>query len=95
MRTFYERGGAWYPVPEPIPMYQVVRNALLNAMAYTDGHQKKAGDLLGLTPRQMTYTLQIYDIPTATNAHGAYRGVRRHMPTPMRIKPKAQLHRVK
>lgn len=84
--TFYERDGVWQRVPKPVPLYTVVRGALLNALAYTDGHQRRAGELLGLSQRQMTYNLQAYAIPSART----YPVVRRRAHV-----PRMRLRRVK
>jgi hypothetical protein len=65
MGTMYERDGEWYEVPKPESLKLVVRSALLNALAYTDGHQRKAAKLLGLSPRQFCYQLKMYGVPGA------------------------------
>lgn len=64
MAAVYERGGEWLAVPRPVPLVQVVRGALLNALAYTDGHLGQAAGLLGITPRQMSYQVREHGIPT-------------------------------
>lgn len=53
----------WVPVPRPIEMKIVIRNSILNALAYTDGNQKEAGKLLGLSERVMNYHMKIHYIP--------------------------------
>jgi len=60
----YERDGRWYEVPIPIALRTVIRGALLNAMAYTNGSQTRAGATLGLSARVMGDMLARYDIPT-------------------------------
>lgn len=67
MAGVYERDGAWQPVPVPIPLREVIRSALLNALAYTEGDQRRAALLLGVSPRMMHYNLVTYNIPTAKN----------------------------
>jgi regulatory Fis family protein len=64
----YERGGEWLAVPRPIPLRRVVRSAILNALAYTDGHQAEAAAWLGLTVRQFSYSLKVYDVPGKSQA---------------------------
>lgn len=64
MAAVYERNGEWLAVPRPVPLVQVVRAALLNALAYCDGHQAHAAHLLGLSERQMSYQLREHAIPT-------------------------------
>lgn len=51
--------GEWVEVQRPIPLKTVERNALLNALAYTDGNQAHAAKLLGLTPRTMHYKIHV------------------------------------
>jgi len=65
MAAVYERGGVWLPVPKPAPLRQVIRSALLNALAYTDGNQHEAARWLGMTDRQLCYALKTYGIPGA------------------------------
>jgi len=50
---------------EPEPLQDVIRNALLNALAFTDGNQKQAAKLLGLSERVLCYQLQLHGIPGA------------------------------
>ncbi len=57
------RGGIWLDVPRPIPLAQVIRGALLNALAFTDGRQDKAARLLGITARVMTQMMGRHGIP--------------------------------
>lgn len=63
MAAVYERNGEWVAVPKPTPLRLVVRAALLNALAYTDGHQGQAADLLDLSIRQFGYALRSHGIP--------------------------------
>lgn len=63
MAGVYERGGQWWAVPKPVPLTTVVRGALLNALAYTNGHQGEAAQLLGLSARQMSYQLRLHHVP--------------------------------
>lgn len=64
---------AWYEdldgqireVPRPIPLRTVVRNALLNALAYTEGNQQQAAAWLGISPRVLCYQLHHRGIPSA------------------------------
>jgi hypothetical protein len=62
----YERHGVWSTVPAPIPLDTVIRNALLNALAFTDGAQAPAAGLLGISPRKMAYQMLTHSIPVAT-----------------------------
>lgn len=55
----------WHDVEKPKPLAIVMRAALLNALAYTNGHQREASRLLGLTPRQMGYHMVRAGIPTS------------------------------
>ena len=82
MAAVYERDGEWLPVPRPIPLRRVVRGALLNALAYTDGHQGEAAALLELSPRAMSYALRVYAIPGARTRQIRRRVARRR---PLRI----------
>lgn len=52
-------------IATPIPLTAVIRNALLNALAYTEGHQAKAAGLLGISPRRLDYKMQQCGIPRA------------------------------
>lgn len=52
-------------VPKPMALSTVIRGALLNALAYTDGHQEKAARLLGISSRSFCYQLLRHGIPTA------------------------------
>lgn len=67
MAAVYERDGGWHPVPAPVPLRVVIRNALLNALAFTDGDQARAARLLDVSPRVLNYHLVTYGIPTAKN----------------------------
>ena len=61
----YERDGVWYPVPKPRRLRDVIRGALLNALAYTGGSQAEAAAALGISPRVLSYKLKAYDVPAA------------------------------
>lgn len=63
----YERDGEWLLVPKPIPLHVVVRGAILNALAYTGGHQRNAAHFLGITERVMYYQMVTHNIPRASN----------------------------
>ena len=54
--------GDWVDVPRPIPLADVERNAILNALAYTHGHQRQAAALLGISPRVLHYKLKTIGI---------------------------------
>jgi len=58
----YEQDGVWYPVPRPIPLYHVIRGALLNALAYAEGSHRQAARLLGIPRTTFLYHLQRYGI---------------------------------
>lgn len=50
---------------EPIPMKMAIRGIILNALAFTNGHQRRAARLLGLSDRMMNHHMQKYHIPRA------------------------------
>lgn len=52
-------------ISKPIPLATVVRNTLLNALAYTEGNQTKAAAHLGISSRVMHYAMARNGIPTA------------------------------
>lgn len=54
----------WLIYP-PEPLDDVIRGALLNALAFTDGNQSRAGKLLGISGRTMDYQMQRLGIPRA------------------------------
>jgi regulatory Fis family protein len=58
-------GVLWIPVPKPLPLRQTVRDALLNALAYTGGLQTEAARLLGISPKTLCFQLVNYDIPAS------------------------------
>jgi hypothetical protein len=60
-----KRGCLWMPVPKPLPLRQVIRAALLNALAYTGGDQKKAAACLDLSPRVLGFQMGNHHIPLA------------------------------
>lgn len=65
MPQFYQdEQGIWQRVPVPVPLKQVIRSALLNALAYTDGHQEAAARLLQISEHQLRYAMQKHGIPT-------------------------------
>ena len=57
MPSLYEVQGVWLPVPKPVPLRWVIRAALLNALAYTDGNQRQAAAALEITERVCNYAL--------------------------------------
>lgn len=57
--------GHWQPVPKPEPLRTLIRGALLNALAYTDGRQKQAAEILGVSPRAIVDIMRSYGVPTA------------------------------
>ncbi len=59
----YERDGVWYDVPTPEPLRTVVRSALLNALAYTNGRHDRAAALLGLSRFSLSYQMRLHGIP--------------------------------
>jgi transcriptional regulator with GAF, ATPase, and Fis domain len=67
--------GEWVEVPTPIPLKTVIRNAILNALAYTDGHQANAAKCLAISPRQMNYQVQLLQIHTGGNAKSGVKGI--------------------
>lgn len=52
-------------VPMVRPLGDIIRSALLEALAITSGQQRMAAELLKITPRQMDYQMQKYGIPRA------------------------------
>lgn len=62
-----DSAGHWREVPKPLPLSVVIRNAILNALAYTDGQQTEAARYLGLTERQMRYAMRKHRIPSASS----------------------------
>ena len=56
-------GSAWIAVPLPIPLDEVIRAALYNALAYADGNQEEAGKLLKIGERTMSHKMRVYGIP--------------------------------
>ena len=69
-KHWYERDGVWQEVPAPEPLARVVRHALLNALAYTDGAKGPAAKLLGITQRQLVYQTKIHGIPVMDEHKG-------------------------
>jgi regulatory Fis family protein len=49
---------------KPGPLWTEIRGILLNALAYSEGSQREAAKLLGITPRVFNYMMCTYDIPT-------------------------------
>src|SRR4051812_30122849 len=80
MAAVYERDGVWIPVPKPAALRLVIRGALLNALAYTDGHQGEAGALLGLSARAMSYAVNTYGISGNDGRRPRARGRRVNRP---------------
>lgn len=52
-----------HTIYHPVPLDTVVRGALLNALAYTNGNQREAAKLLEMEPRTLHYQLGVYGIP--------------------------------
>ena len=78
----------WEPVPEPKPLWWVIRSALLNALAYTNGDQTAAAIMLGITTKTMGYQMATHQIPGATQIGDVRqtKGLRRHLPKTRRPK---------
>lgn len=53
-----------------IPLQRLIRTALLNALAVTEGDQRHAAQLLGISDRVMNYQMQKYGIPRARTGSG-------------------------
>jgi hypothetical protein len=68
MAATYERDGVWVPVPTPRSLWRVIRDAYLNALAYTNGDAAMAARALGLTPRAFHYQLRQHWIKTGNRA---------------------------
>jgi transcriptional regulator with GAF, ATPase, and Fis domain len=58
-----EPNGRWLPVPTPETLHLVIRGALLNALAFTNGNQAQAARLLGLTKDVMARLMRGHQIP--------------------------------
>jgi len=69
-RQHYERDGVWYDVPRPDPLAVVVRGAILNALAYSDGVKAEAATLLNVTMRTLVYQMRVYGIPATDERPG-------------------------
>ncbi len=78
---YYEHDDMWIevPTPQPLPVAvrgtkavvrATIRSALLNALAFTNGHQAQAAQLLGISTRTLTYKLRTYGIPLAHAGEG-------------------------
>lgn len=76
MAAVYERDGAWLPVPRPVPLAQVIRGALLNALAYCDGNATEAARWLQVTPRVFAYALRRAGVTAARPASARRRRLR-------------------
>ncbi len=50
---------------KPLPLKDAMRSIFLNALAYTDGEQAYAAQVLGISPRVMHYRMKSLGIPTA------------------------------
>ena len=61
--------GPWLPVPRPLPLREALRratrSAIYNALAYYDGHQRKAGNALGISERSMNHHMNALGVPRA------------------------------
>jgi transcriptional regulator with GAF, ATPase, and Fis domain len=55
---------AWLAVPTPVALQTVIRDALLNALAFTDGDQHTAAGWLMISPRKMAYQMRRHGIAT-------------------------------
>lgn len=84
MRTL---GRLWMPVPKPLPLRQVIRATLLNALAYTAGDQQQAAICLAISPRVMGFQMANHGIPLSTDGLGR---TRRRSPNGVR-RPRKQL----
>lgn len=79
MQFYRDEDGVWCPVPKPVPLSVLIRGAVLNALAYTDGHQTQAARLLGITQRQIGHAMKKYGIPSdASNVAHPRNGRRGH-----------------
>jgi hypothetical protein len=76
MAAVYERGGVWLAVPRPVPLHEVVRSALLNALAYTDGSYREAARWLRMSERQFNYACETHGVPRAHGRPRRRRGLR-------------------
>lgn len=80
---YQTESGEWRTVPRPVALREVIRSALLNALAYAEGHQANAARLLGISPRMMDYQMQRYDIPRHRCVeHTTFNGRRSRQPAP-------------
>ena len=76
--VFQDVDGEWRRVPMPVPLARVIRQALLNALAYTQGDQRAAAGYLQVSEHQMRYAMAKHGIPAAKTL----------------VKPKARRRRV-
>jgi len=64
MKQYYEdENGEWVPVKKPPTLKSVIRSVLLESLAFSGGNQKKAAEVLGISPRMMNHKMKRYGIP--------------------------------
>ncbi len=82
MASNYENvSGDWVPVKTPVTLKQAIRNALLDALAFTNGQQHKAAECLGISERVLGYQMNKFGISTARNGKYVGGGKKRfHLP---------------
>ena len=86
MELYQLTSGEWVPVPKPIPLQQVIRAALLNALAYTAGDQRAAALWLGLSTKTMGYQMDTHQIPGAMRGGVGPKRPTRNLPKTRRPK---------
>ncbi len=72
-----DQAGPWVPVPRPDPLTLTIRNALLNALAYTDGNVVRAARELHLGRTTFLNKLEAHGIPRYGRGARADRVVRK------------------
>lgn len=55
-------------IERPVFLELVIRNAILNALAWTNGNQAEAAGLLGISSRSINFKMRAYGIPRGAQA---------------------------
>lgn len=64
MAEMYEdENGDWKIVQKPPTLKNVIRKALHDSLAFSNGQQKKAAAVLGISPRVLNHQMKKYGIP--------------------------------
>jgi len=91
MRERRARRVVWIP-PEGTSLHEIEREAILTALEMTQGHQARAGKLLGITERMMSYKVKrvhkmrhegnVYECDALPKPKGVPRGRQQHQHGP-------------